>query len=883
MGELFRRIRYLIHHRRYDAELESDMEFHREMAARQGSNNFGNTLHLRELAHDAWGWAWLDHLMQDMRWAVRGIKRAPGSAAAMIVLLALGMGGVTALFGPLYSLVLRPLPFPHSDRLVRINDGQLLLNHQLALYSIFSDVTDYQPDQSTLSSGGPAVNVGIAKVTPEFFPTLGVQPRLGHGFPIDAKIDEGLFGENSPGVIVSDQVWRTRLQGQSNLSKCSITLSQNRYTVLGVMPPEFDFPAETQVWMVGNPAGNRDSFMVARLRPGMSMGHAEAGVKRLAPAGTVPTLESLHNVLLGDRRPLLWILSAVSALFLALACAGVTNLMLARGIRRRPEMVVRAVLGAGRARLIRQLLTETLLLTAAGGLLGMAISAVAGRGLRLLLPELLEGSATFTPATIALVVVLTLAVTLLCGVAPAFHATGADLNSSLKAGNSGLSTGNRRRGFTSHELFAGGQLILAMILLVSTGLLLRSMVARLNFPLGFEPQNVAVIRVNLPPPAESQALLKSYMQQYPLYPRSKNKEVQLKFLKPMEDIEVARNDLYYRGAIKQLSGIPGVISVAFMENPPFAKASFDSNGAIFPEPFGKPVFPFITRNVSADAFRVLGIPILAGRTFLPEDIPSSDAWDSFFWVQDLPAPSTTAIVNATFARRIWPNQNPLGKMLMDGHGQHLKVVGVAADIHESRSNLDIIPTVYEPFQAAKRNIFGDYVFIVKLRPGVPLAPFAAAVKSNLPPLPQDAAPVTVLPLQESQGNLPMALTLLSCFSVLGIVVAGLGVYATATLMAAARTRETGIRLAIGASAEQIGRLVLWRSVRLALLALPLGAFGAWALGLSLKHWLFQVGAADPVSYLTSMGILLVIALAAGLWPAIQAATTDPSTALRYDG
>jgi ABC-type antimicrobial peptide transport system permease subunit len=272
---------------------------------------------------------------------------------------------------------------------------------------------------------------------------------------------------------------------------------------------------------------------------------------------------------------------------------------------------------------------------------------------------------------------------------------------------------------------------------------------------------------------------------------------------------------------------------------------------------------------------------MAGRDFLPGDIPPPDDWklNLYHFYDNTPKSTRAVIVNETFAHRVWPNQNPLGKTFIAWNGGHpATVVGMVADIHESRENPTILPTLYEPYTAS--TVFVQSVtFVVKLRPGANVADLRKA----LPPVDADQAPPTALPLEESLGNLPVALALLGCFSALGMVVAGLGVYATATLVFTARTRETGIRLAIGASAEQVGRQTLWRSLRLALLALPVGAFGAWMLGRNLSHWLYKVGAADPLSYLTSAAVLLLIALAAGLGPAVKAATTDPATALRCDG
>jgi hypothetical protein len=903
MGELLRRIHYLLHRRRLEAELESEMEFHREMATRQGHLDFGNTLCLREQAQDAWGWTGFDRFLQDMRWAVRGLRRAPGSALAMVVLLALGMGGVTALFGPLYSLVLRPLPFPHPDRLVRIGDDGLQMdlyaNHTFfknrrSFDPILSDLMAYSVGKGTLSGGGPTEQIDVATVTQEFFSTLGVEPRLGAGFPVDPKLSYYYDPGDIPGVIVSDEFWRSRLESTRDPSKCLITLDGGRFAVIGVMPPSYDFPAGVQVWIAGH-LSPVDMIQVGRLRPGSSMVQAQAGLsaveskEALGAGGSKLTVESLHDVLLGDRKPLLWILSVVSLLFLALACAGVANLLLARGVRRRAEMVVRAVLGAGRRRLVRQLLTETLLLAAAGGLLGLAFSVLARYGLQSLIPEILKDAASFSPATIALVIALTLVVTILCGVAPAFHATGADLNSSLKAGDS-VSSGSlvRPHRFSVHELFAGGQLILAMVLLISTGLLLHSMAARLDYSLGFEPKDLAVVHVALPRPAAARTALDNYWKQHPKSPRTHVEEEALRpATESASEAVVAQQELFYEEATRRLTELPGVVSVAVMDIPPFTKGTYDfriglgqADRPASGENHPREVAWGLYREVSLGAFPVLGIHLRAGRDFLPGDIPLPDDWKqiTYHYYDNTPRSNRAVIVNETFAHSVWPNQNPLGKTFIEWKGHPARVVGVVADIHESRDNPTILPTLYEPYTASTTSV-QSVTFIVKLRPGANLRD----LKKALPPVDADAAPPTALRLQESLGNLPIALALLSCFSALGIVVAGLGVYATATLMSAARTRETGIRLAIGASAEQVGRLTVWRSLRLALLAVPAGAFGAWLLGRNLSHWLFQVGAADPLSYLTSAAALLVIALAAALWPALRAATTDPSTALRYDG
>jgi hypothetical protein len=288
-------------------------------------------------------------------------------------------------------------------------------------------------------------------------------------------------------------------------------------------------------------------------------------------------------------------------------------------------------------------------------------------------------------------------------------------------------------------------------------------------------------------------------------------------------------------------------------------------------------------DVSATAFRTLGIPLLAGRNFEPDDAPPPDTWSRLAFERGYQGLPGAVVVSETAAKRLWPGQNAIGQIIRDGtDALPRRVVGVVADIREDTETPILTPKIYKLFMP-RHYINRDLSFVVKLLPGALLDDFRAAVRRKLPPLPPDAAPAEIGALRESRGDLPLVLALLGCFSVLAIVVAGLGVYATGMLMAAARTRELGIRLAVGATAQQVGALVLWRSVRLVLIALPVGAYGTWLLGTQLRHWLFQVGADDPATYLTSAGILLAIVLTAGMWPAIQASRTDPLKALRCDG
>jgi len=536
---------------------------------------------IKEECRDARGVNFIEAFLQDLRYAFRMLRKFHGFALATIILLALGMGGVATLFGPLYSLVLSPLPFPHSDRLVRLGGHAQVFSvytsdftNRRSLDPVFSAISAFASSQSTISSASPAEELNVAAVTPEFFATFGVPPQLGN--------DGSRLADSNPGTpvaIVSDHIWHTRLQQAPDLATCSIVLDGQRFTVAGVMPPGFDFPPGTEIWEPRGMAlkSSASITLVGRMRAELSMRQAVVRLKTIVstsskngmlyPGG--PLLESLHTFVMGDRRPLLWMMWAVSMLFLLLACAGAASLLLARGVRRRPEMAVRLVLGAGRKRLLRQMLTEVLILAMAGGLLGLGFSAVGSRWLQLILPAA-QGTTSSTPlflAIIALLAALAVTVTILCGLAPAFHVTSGDLYTFLKTGNSGIpAAAPRRRIATSHELLAGLQLVLAMALLISTGLLLRSMSARLNLPLGFQPKDVAVIEVKVPRLPATIEAGQNYYLKHNLDPDrvlvGQDAVAAQRALSPWTDAERTRNKLFYNAAVYGLAGLPGADSQA---------------------------------------------------------------------------------------------------------------------------------------------------------------------------------------------------------------------------------------------------------------------------------------------------------------------------------
>ncbi len=911
MRTWLRQLRVRLLRRSTEVELAEELRFHldRQMEALEGEGlgaeearrtalrRFGNPALTAERCRDQRRLGWAEDTADVLRRAARSVRQAPGFAFAAVVLLALGIGAATALFGPLYSLVLSPLPFPQANRLVRVGGVPMPYRWasprlRQALKPVFSHIAqfDWDPEEGLRP---PGTALRITSVTPGFFRTIGVGPRLGRDFRRGDSLTDG--------VIVSDAVWRTRLHAKSDLSGAFLRIGFATLPVAGVMPPSFNFPAGTQVWEL-QPEG--DGFgdsapVIARLKPGLPLAAALVRLRTIAKAQHVQegpiTLQPLHDYLLGDRRPLLWILWAVAVLFLLLACAGVANLFLVRGIRRQPEVALRLALGGGRARLMRQQLAEALLLALAGAALGIGLAVSAGAALRAALPAAL-GRTAFAPQpalapSLGLVVALALAAVLACGSWPAWRAACTDAGAFLKLSDSGLgSAPSGLRRLASRGLLVAGQLALALALLINSALLARSVQARLDLHFGFPARQVFSLRAELP---ASPALVKaqrSYDRLLRADPSlTTNEKATGRALRKSGMISawLAGNDRSLRAqaeARAKLASIPGVISAAVLSPLPFSGPGRPT-WAVWRRPNSRHYTVAYQRSAGGNFVHALGFRLLAGHTFTSAegaDAAQEQAHAIRAWGAPRHSYILPVLVNRALAHRLWPRQSALGKEFYCQ--SRCRVIGVVSNIHESSANLAVWPTVYQP---AQFNTSDELTFIARLRPGTPIAAFRAAARRIVTGLAPGMAPPRFINLaaraENSWTNLRVALWLLAFFAALGVIVAAVGVYAAAAQLAATRRREMGVRVALGARPGQIRRLALWRSLRLALAAVPVGALAAWALARGLSHWLFRVGALDPRSYAAAAALLLLLTLFAGLWPAHCAARADPAAALRDDG
>lgn len=848
---------------------------------------------------------WLETVWSLKR-AVRVHVRAPLAAVAIVGLTSLGIAGIAALFGPLYSLVLSPLRLPEPDQLVRVGGqfSQVFNVYTNTFYArerfqpVFSHMAVYAPAAPghwrTPASDRPITPRALG-VTPELFETLGVAPQLGRSFADEAV--------NSQVVVLSDRLWRT----QFNEAPDIIGTTVGSLTIVGVMPEGFDFPHGVDAWIPlgAAPRSGLEMDIVGRMRPGLSLAQASADLEAMglrpglnlpgiAPGvtGGGPLVQSLQTYLRGDTRGTLWTLWAVSGAFLLLACVGVANLLLAQGVRRRAEVRVHLALGASRWRVMRQFLVETLVLVAAGAVAGLWLSVVAGQWLVNRLAAVPAGQ-PFMPATIALVVGLVAVVTLACGLVPALHATRGRFIGSFATRVEGPA--RSRRFLSLREGLAAAQLALALALLVGAGLLARSVAARMDTPLGFTPDDVVTFGTTLPSSPAYRAAVAAFNEQYGAPPASNSSaalrarsEALRRATEQQTRAEYARNRLFVRELVARLEALPVVASVGGISAPPFTAV-----GALAARVYGNRVsgqsgaqstptgesINVGTEWVSPNGFDVLGIARLTGRWFTEDDVANEFAAreGSTATTQVLSGP--VVIINEGLARRLWPGEEAVGKYISTAGGVEYLVVGMVSDFQWTAGVPADRPAVYFPFAGER----ADANFVVKLHEGASAESFAAEVDRIVSAFGYDMPRVVVEPLETlviaGQRDLRLALKLLGWFAALGIVVAALGVYTAVALLAASMTREVGIRMALGASPAAIRTLLLSRVSRL-LVALPAGWVLGWGMAKPLSHLLFQVPPVDPMTYASSAAAVVFATAAASVAPLVSAGRTDPVKVLR---
>jgi putative ABC transport system permease protein len=804
----------------------------------------------------------MDSLRQDVLYALRRLRQAPGFTLVAILTLALGIGANSAIFSVVNAVLLRPLPFPEPDRLVLVaqtwegrpvvHSPQNFLDVEAQSHS-FQGLAAINTSGYTLTGQGAPTRLEGAEVSASFFDVLRSRPELGRGF---------VAGENEPGktrvAVLGQTLWRTRFGADPGIVGRTVQLNREPFVVGGVAPAGFSYPEGTEVWtpleydpdFLAHSRGAWYLRVVGRLKDGVSLAGARDEVEtiaaRLAKAypeddeGVGGTVIGLHEATVGDARRSLLVLLGAVGLVLLVACVNVANLLLARIAARETELAVRSALGASRGRLVRQLLTESVILAALGGLVGIALASSLVDALLSLQPQGMPRLAEVRVdrAVAGFAVLLSLATSLLFGVAPALQVLRRTTAQSLRQGSRGILGG--RHGRLRGGLVIG-QMALAMVLLAGSGLLIRSFVRLRHVDPGFQPESALSFRVALPESAYSKdAALVAF-----------HEELQ-----------------------RRLEALPGVRSVG-------AVVALPANGNHFNISFvieGRPPVPpaqqptMEVRMATPSYFRTIGIPLERGRGFEPTD--------------DADSPQVVLLSEAA-VHRFFPGEEPLGKHIRlglgRGKGRHAggEVVGIVGDVKEAGLAAATPPEIYLPYAQ-----YPTQGMDVVLRTAVPPRTLAVPVERVVHGIDPELPVAHLLTLEEvmarSVSEPRFYMLLLGSFAGTALFLAALGLFGVVSYAVGQRTRELAIRLALGARRGELVRMVLGDAVFLAAIGVALGLAGALALSRTIAAMLFSLSATDPVTLGAVALLLLGTAILAGYLPARRATTIDPVVALRSE-
>ena len=792
----------------------------------------------------------LEVVARDIRFAGRLLRRQPSFAIVTLTVLGLGIGAATAMFSIVNSVLIRPLPFRDADRLMMLENQWLprfprfeatprdFMTWKAECLS-YIDIAAFRPASFNLTDGDLPERVPGMRVSANLADVLGVSPSLGRSF----TADEDAPGKNHV-VLLSQDLWRRRFAADPGVVGHVIEVSGLPFTVVGVMPPGFQFPSTAEMWVPMGltpqdlQSGDHVLWAVGRLKPGVTSRQALAELDlimtRLYPTTWRGRVVSFDDYYVGDVRLALSVLFGGAACLLLLACTNVANLLLARGAGREQEMAVRTSLGATRGRVMQQLLTESALLSIAGGGLGLAMAFGAIALVRTWpwpgVYRLDQTSLDFR--ALLFTIALSIGTSALFGLSPARRLSRPNLHKELRAG--GRAAGSRNRTRIRNTLVTA-EVALAVVLLVGAGLFLRSLRQLLDVPLGFNPQHVLAVTINLSSTT---------------------------YREPVRQVEFSDN------LLSRLTGVPGVDASAV--STAFPLAGVTDVGVTFDR--RPPASPLFATNanyfaVTPDYLRVMQIPLIRGRLFTREDTATSPP---------------VALINETMARRLFPDEDPIGRrMNITGNTFMREIVGIVGDVKQESVKTPTAPQVYEPFAQQPRAGFS-----VLLRAHDDPLALADTVRREVRTI-DSAQPISQARLMEDVVGRSLArdrfsVLVLGAFACVALVLAAVGLYGVVAYVVTQRTNEIGLRIALGAEPVGIQRLVILQSLRVVAIGVSLGLVGAGVVSGVLRSLLYGVKPQDPLTFVGVTVLLVAVALAAAVVPARRAARVDPVLALRAE-
>jgi predicted permease len=897
-GELIRRLQYLLFRDRYTRELEEEMRLHRELRAErlQGGGlvpasaqyaarrRFGNTTHHQERSRDMWGMQWIDNAAADLRFAVRRLRSRPGFALSTILVAALGIGATTAVFSAVDAALLRPLPFHEPHELVTLPSVNipfqpeagrprrpsryryLDVNDVAGMRDVVASIAAYAPGGLNLEDATAPRRVKVGVVTANFFSTLGVAAAKGRVF----SGEEGKPGGPNV-VVISDALWRSQY-GSRDIVGQRIALHGSTYEVIGIMPRRFSFPAESDLWIpLSVPTTGRTfaafrgylpSTVIARLaddvpvslastrllakwqqinpapEPGKEFPLAETYAELKAEGAAIP----LQQNIVGNRRKAFLILLGATTLLLLIAAANVANLLLSDGASRRREVALREVIGATRARIVRQLTAESMVLAFGGAILGVALAPIALGLMRSLLPETLVGTAPIqlNGRVLAFATALAVGTGMLFGLWPAFGTSRVDPGEAIKSGGGHGATSGRIG--TTRRVLITAEVALTAMLLVGSGLMLKSFHRLMTQDFGMTPEQVGTLELSFARPVTSEVSSAD---------------------------EAARRSRIVRQVLAKLESDPQILAAGAVNDLPLRGPGGIGIGIqlIGAETPTEGNFPrYLIAN--AGYFKALRIPLLAGRLF--------EAGDDSVGQRNV-------IVSKAMAEKYWPGSSALGKTFYWGGDSTIAyaVVGVVADVRESSLASEPGPQLYFSLYERSLSALG-VVARSALPPGQLLSRLSSAIREASPTqavynlrMMEDVVGKSVAPRRTNT-------LLIAIFGGLALVLSAFGVYAVVSHTVTQRAREFGIRAALGADRRDILSLVGNDMARLLAIGLLLGLGGAWALSRVLGSMLYEVDVHDVSTYALVPFVLVIPAAIATLIPALRAMRVSPTEVMRAE-